>query len=109
MPWLQRCRICSGFIRLTEFDPKAAFDLLRVVLEALRLGSAVVERQHLLGQEMKPKRTRGLAVQVRDFALKSYVKSVSKEAAVVGRNIQTRRLKWPKREPHLRQYLLRRR
>ena len=53
---------------------------LKGVLTFSRIGSGSVERVHLMGAELKPKGSRGLAVDARRLGEMTYVKSVQQEA-----------------------------
>ena len=60
--------------------PRAAFEQLDNVLLCIKVGSGIVERLHLIGEELKPARSRGLALDGRTLSEISYLKAVQYEA-----------------------------
>ena len=54
--------------------PQLAINTCKASLPLMHMSSAVVERSHLVGQELKPPRSRGRAVDAENLAIRSYQK-----------------------------------
>ena len=67
-------------MRLHARDPQRAHSDLSGALAHMRIGSAVVERQHLIGQEMRAAQSRGVGAAAQTVAQRSYIGSVVCEA-----------------------------
>ena len=79
---------CSGcldpfakeMLRLFMHDPCLGHDTTKEVLPLVDVASALVERAHLTAQDLKPKRSRGIAVATKRLCSESYRKSCINEA-----------------------------
>ena len=75
-------------LSLLRTAPRRAHRVLSNVLPLIRVGSAVVERAHLYGQELKPKRSRGVGCDVATLAIGTYIRSCKREAAVINTAVE---------------------
>jgi hypothetical protein len=73
-----------------EECPLQGHTVLVGALAHLRVSSASVERQHLIGEELKPRRSRGLVVDAQRLGEMSYAASVTRDAQAEGRAVYSR-------------------
>jgi hypothetical protein len=64
---------------LITSDPELAHKICGDNIVMLRVGSGVVERQHILGQDLKPAKSKGVALDAQALAMTTYRKSVIAE------------------------------
>ena len=79
-------------VRILQSSLHDGFLLLRGVLSHLRVGSGIVERRHLLGQELKPAKSRGVAVDARNLAMITYIRSTLQEARLLHEAVENKLL-----------------
>ena len=61
-------------MRLLNLDPRVGHGVTVDLCAYLRVGSGVVEREHLLGQELRPSKGRGVSFSARNLAQITYTK-----------------------------------
>ena len=64
---------------LLQSDPELAHDTCVDNELMLRVGSGVVERSHIIGQELKPAKSKGVALDSQSLAVTTYRRSAIAE------------------------------
>jgi hypothetical protein len=84
--------VCQDFtiemLQLVDDRPELVHTASVDTVLMLRVGSAVVERAHISGQELKPLKSRGVALDAQALAMTTYRKSAMAEGAWLLKRVQ---------------------
>ena len=78
---------------MMQNEADLAFDTCAAALPMLQVSSGSVERSHLIGQELKPPRSRGRALDAENLAIRSYQKLCVQDAETLKRVVEDAVLK----------------
>ena len=78
----------AEMVKLLETSPREGYGVLEDALPITRVGSVMVERAHLFGQDLKPVKSRGLARDAAALETNTYVRSAIRNGELVAAAVE---------------------